>query len=65
MFVLVPNFSAMTNVWLKQLTATHRNITAIFNKLIEEDQIPEWLTAGVNFLIPKNENMKIQRTTDQ
>ena len=29
--------------WLKQLTATHRDIAAIFNKLIEEDQIPELL----------------------
>jgi hypothetical protein len=26
------------------------------NKLIEEDPVPEWLTAGVTFLIPKNEN---------
>ena len=44
------------NFWLKQFTATHRHIAAIFNKLIEEDQIPEWLTAGITFLIPKNEN---------
>ena len=44
------------NFWLKQLTATHRHIAAIFNKLIEEDQILEWLTAGVTFLIPKNKN---------
>jgi hypothetical protein len=28
----------------------------IFNKLIEEDSILEWLTAGVTYLIPKNEN---------
>ena len=41
---------------VKQLTATHRHIAAICNKLIEEDQTPEWLTAGVTFLIPKNEN---------
>ena len=34
------------NFWLKQFTATHRHIAAIFNKLIEEDQILEWLTAG-------------------
>jgi hypothetical protein len=40
----------------KQLTATHKHIAAIFNKLIELDQIPEWLTTGVIFLIPKNEN---------
>jgi hypothetical protein len=31
-------------------------LAAIFNKLIEEDQILEWLTAGVIFLVPKNEN---------
>ena len=34
----------------------HEHIAAIFNKLIEEDSIPEWLTAGVTYLIPKNEN---------
>ena len=48
--VQIPNF------WLKKLTATHRYIAAIFNKLIEEDQIPEWLTAGVTVIKPKNEN---------
>jgi tetrahydromethanopterin S-methyltransferase subunit B len=41
---------------LSNLTATHKHIAAIINKLIEEDQIPVWLTAGVTFLIPKNEN---------
>jgi hypothetical protein len=28
----------------------------IFNKLIEEDSILEWLTAGGTYLIPKNKN---------
>jgi hypothetical protein len=28
----------------------------LFNKLIEEDQTPEWLMAGVTLLIPKNKN---------
>ena len=45
-----------TNFWLKQLTATHKHIAAIFNKLMEEDSIPECLTAGVTYLIRKNEN---------
>jgi hypothetical protein len=27
-----------------------------FNKLIDEDKIPEWLKAGVTNLIPKIEN---------
>ena len=51
-----PGRDQIPNFWLKHLTATHRHIAAIFNKSIEENQIPEWLTAGVNFLIPKNEN---------
>jgi len=46
----------IANFCLKQLTATHKHMAALFTKLIEEDQIPEWLTAGVIFLIPKNEN---------
>ena len=50
-----PGRDQIPNFWLKQLTTTH-SIAAIFNKLIEEDQIPELLTAGVTFLIPKNEN---------
>ena len=51
-----PGRYQIPNIWLKQLTATHRDTAAIFNKLIEEDQIPKWLTAGVTFLIPKKEN---------
>ena len=51
-----PGRDQIPNFWLKQLTATHRHIAAIFNKLIEEHQILEWLMAGVTFLIPKNEN---------
>ena len=61
-----PGRDQMPNFWLKHLTATHRHIDAIFNKLIEEDQIPEWLRAGVTFLIPiRTRILKIQRTTDQ
>jgi len=30
-----------------------------FNKLIEEDQTPDWLKAGVTVLIPKTENQTI------
>jgi hypothetical protein len=48
-----PGREQIPNFWLKQLTATHKHIAAIFNKLIEADQIPEWLTAGVTFLIQK------------
>jgi hypothetical protein len=51
-----PGRVQIANFWLKQLTATHKHIAALFNILIEEDQIIEWLTAGVTFLIPKDEN---------
>ena len=34
----------------------HKYMAVIFNKLIETGPLPEWLTAGVTFLIPKNEN---------
>ena len=51
-----PGRDQIANFWLKQLTATHKHMAALFNKLIEEDQILEWLMAGVAFLIPKNKN---------
>ena len=51
-----PGRDKIPNFGLKKLTATRRHIAAIFNRLIEEDQIPEWLTAGVSFLIAKKEN---------
>jgi erythromycin esterase-like protein len=51
-----PGRDQIPNFWRKQFTATHKHIAAIFNKLLEADQIPEWLTAGTTFIIPKNEN---------
>jgi hypothetical protein len=36
-----PGKDQIPNFWLKQLTATHKHIAAVFNKLIEEDPIPE------------------------
>jgi hypothetical protein len=50
-----PGRDQIPNFCLKQLTATHKHIAAIFNKLVE-DSIPGWLAAGVIYLIPKNEN---------
>jgi hypothetical protein len=51
-----PGRDQIPNFWLKQLTATHKYLATLFNKLIEGDKTPEWLTAGVTLLIPKNEN---------
>ena len=51
-----PGRDQIASFLLKHLTDTHKPVAALFNKLIEADQITKWLTAGVIFLIPKNEN---------
>ena len=51
-----PGRDQIPNFWLKQLTARHKYMAVIFNKLTETGPLPEWLTAGVTFLIRKNEN---------
>jgi hypothetical protein len=44
--------------------ATHKYLATLFNKLTEEDQTPEWLTAGVTLLTPKNKHTENRRTTN-
>ena len=59
-----PGRDQIANFWLMQLSATHRYLATLFNTLIKEDQILEWLMAGVTMLIPNNENterLKIYR----
>jgi len=46
----IPNFG------LKQLTATQKYLTTLFNKMTEEGHIPEWLMTGVTILFSKNKN---------
>jgi len=40
----------------KTHTHTHTYLATLFNKLIEEGQIPDWLMTGITILIPKNEH---------
>ena len=47
-----PRRDQIPNFWLKQLTATHKYMAVIFNKLTETGRLP----AGVTFLTLKNEN---------
>jgi hypothetical protein len=51
-----PGRDQIPNSWLKQLIAAHKYLATFFNKLIEEDQTPEWLMSGVTLLTTKNEN---------
>jgi len=57
-----PGRDQIANFWLKQLTATYSNthtyLATLFNKLIEEGQIPDRLLTGIKILIPKNEHLK-------
>jgi len=49
-----PGRGQIANSWLKQLRVTHTYLVTLFNKLIEEGQIPDWLMTGITILIPKN-----------
>jgi hypothetical protein len=50
-----PGNDQIQNYWLKAFPATHRHITKNFNAIIEKpEKAPDWLTAGVTYLIPKS-----------
>jgi hypothetical protein len=53
-----PERDQIPDFWLEQLTATHKYLATLLNKLIQEDQTPEWLMAEVTLLIPRSENTK-------
>jgi hypothetical protein len=59
-----PGRDQIQNFCLKQLTATHKYLTTLFNRLIEEDQTTECLKAGATLLIQKSRTLKSQRTAD-
>jgi hypothetical protein len=51
-----PARDQIADFWLMQLTARQKYLATLFNTLIKEDQILEWLMTGVTLLIPKNKN---------
>ena len=54
-----PGKDQIQNYWLKAFPATHRHITKNFNAIIEEpEKAPDWLTAGITYLIPKSGDSK-------
>jgi hypothetical protein len=60
----VPGRDQRANFLLKQLTATHIHLGTLFNRHIQEGQIPDWLMIGVTILISKNKNAENQRIAD-
>jgi hypothetical protein len=54
-----PGNDQIQNYWLKAFSATHRHITKNFSAIIEEpEKAPDWLTAGIIYLIPKSGDSK-------
>ena len=51
-----PGIDKVPNFWLHHLSCTHQYLAKAFNNIIDNpDETPEWLTNGITFLIPKND----------
>lgn len=51
-----PGLDGIANFWLKKLPVLHSHIARSYNNIIEQpDSIPTWLTQGITFLLPKND----------
>ena len=54
-----PGIDKIQNFWLNSLTSLHDLLTHHLNVLIENpEDIPDWLTEGVTYLLPKSEDTK-------
>jgi len=54
-----PGNDQIQHYWFKTFPATHRHITENFNAIIEEpEKVPDWLTTGITYLIPKSGDNK-------
>ena len=52
-------YHQIQNYWLKAFPATQRHIAKNFNAIIEEpEKVPDWLTTGITYLIPKSGDSK-------
>jgi hypothetical protein len=58
-----PGSDQIQNYWLKAFPAAHRHITKNFNAIMEEpEKIPDWLTRGITYLLPKSRDSKAVRS---
>ncbi|XP_066933825.1 uncharacterized protein [Clytia hemisphaerica] len=54
-----PGIDKVQNFWLNYLPSMHRVLTFFLNELVgNPNSIPEWLTEGVTYLLPKSEDTK-------
>jgi hypothetical protein len=61
-----PGSDQIPNYWLKAFSATHSYITKFINTIIEEpNQMPDWLTTGITYLLPKSGDTKEPKIIDR
>jgi hypothetical protein len=54
-----PGGDQIPNYWLKAFPATHSGITKFINTIIKEpNHMPDWLTTGITYLLPKSGETK-------
>ena len=54
-----PGIDKIPNFWLNSLHELHKPLTDSFNKIINDPgNIPDWLTEGTTYLLPKNADTK-------
>jgi len=52
-------FLSVQNYWFKAFPVSHRHITKKFNAITEElEKVPDWLTTGTTYLLPKSGDSK-------
>jgi hypothetical protein len=51
-----PGPDGLQNFWLKKLESLHRDLASEFTRMLDTPtSLPDWFTAGVTILLPKNE----------
>ena len=54
-----PGKDKVSNFWLKHLVSLHEDLAKAYTKVIEHsEETPEWLTEGITYLLPKQEETK-------
>ena len=54
-----PGIDRVSNFWLKNLERLHGSLTTAYNDIVRNpEKSPEWLTQGLTYLLPKNNETK-------
>ncbi|KAI5731018.1 hypothetical protein M8J77_003330 [Diaphorina citri] len=57
-----PGIDKLTNFWLKYLKCMHKHLAASLQNIMEHPTLaPDWLTQGITYLLPKNENTHVTK----